>query len=91
MKPSTLSLFEQEMHDQVAAARDAVIEAKGRQDPLLLQAAEAHLESLVDLARRNGVIVDAADAAAPAVDAPGSLEPAGPLLADPQPLAAPAV
>ena len=81
MKPSTQSLFEQEMHDQVAAARDAVTEASGRQDPLLLQAAEAHLEALVDLARRNGVIVDADTESAPST---------GSLLADPQPLAAPA-
>jgi hypothetical protein len=57
MKPSTKSLFEQEMHDQVSAARDAVTEAIQRSDPLLLQAAQSHLESLVDLARRNGVIV----------------------------------
>ena len=84
MKPSTLSLFEQEMHDQVAAARDAVTEAQGRQDPLLLQAAEAHLESLVDLARRNGVTVDA--------DTPAATDPApGSILAGPEPLAAPAV
>jgi hypothetical protein len=82
MKPSTLSLFEQEMHDQVAAARDAVIEAGTRSDPLLLQAAEAHLESLVDLARRNGVVVD------PIEPDPA---PATPLLGGPQPLAAPAV
>jgi hypothetical protein len=82
MKPSTLSLFEQEMHDQVAAARDAVTEAEGRNDPLLLQAAQAHLESLVDLARRNGVVLD------PLEPDPG---PAAPLLSGPQPLAAPAV
>ena len=67
MKPSTMTLFEQEMHDQVAAAHDAVTEAGRRGDPLLLQAAQAHLESLVDLARRNGVPIDAgiAGAAAP--------------------------
>jgi hypothetical protein len=59
MKPSTMTLFEQEMHDQVAAAQDAVTEAERRSDPLLLQAAQAHLESLVDLARRNGVPIDA--------------------------------
>ena len=82
MKPSTLSLFEQEMHDQVAAARDAVTEAERRSDPLLLQAAQSHLESLVDLARRNGVIVDQGEAAAAS---------ATPLLGGPQPLAAPAV
>ena len=84
MKPSTMSLFEQEMHDQVAAARDAVEAAKGRNDPLLLQAAEAHLESLVDLARRNGVIVDGTESAVAA-------EPTGGLIAEPTPLAAPAV
>ena len=67
MKPSTMTLFEQEMHDQVAAAQDAVTEAERRSDPLLLQAAQAHLESLVDLARRNGVAIDAVlgDAAEP--------------------------
>jgi hypothetical protein len=72
MKPSTMTLFEQEMHDQVSAAHDAVLEAERRGDPLLLQAAQAHLESLADLARRNGVSIDPvivdrviADAAAP--------------------------
>jgi len=59
VKPSTLSLFEREMLDQLAAARDALTEAERRGEPLLIQAAAAHLESLVDLARRNGVIVDA--------------------------------
>ena len=57
-KKSTLSLFEREMHDQVAAARLAVEEAGRRGDPLLLQAAESHLDGLLDLARRNGVAVD---------------------------------
>jgi hypothetical protein len=69
IKPSTTSLFEQEMHDQVEAARAAVLEAEGRGDPLLLQAAQSHLESLVDLARRNGLLLDPGVdvAAAPAV------------------------
>jgi hypothetical protein len=58
MKPTTMTLFEREMHDQLAAARDVVAEAQRRGDPLLLQAAEAHLDSLVDLARRNGVPID---------------------------------
>jgi hypothetical protein len=58
-KKSTLSLFEREMHDQVAAARLAVEEAERRADPLLLQAAQSHLDGLLDLARRNGVTVDA--------------------------------
>jgi hypothetical protein len=59
VKPSTLSLFECEMLDQLAAARDALTEAERRGEPLLVQAAAAHLESLVDLARRNGVMIDA--------------------------------
>jgi hypothetical protein len=54
-KPETLSLFEREMRDQVAAARDAVVEAECRNDPLLVQAAQSHLDGLLDLARRNGV------------------------------------
>jgi len=58
VKPSTLSLFEREMLDQLAAARDALTEAERRGEPLLVQAAAAHLESLVDLARRNGVFLE---------------------------------
>jgi hypothetical protein len=65
MQPSTVSLFEREMQDQVAAARAAVEEAGRRSDPLLLQAAQSHLDSLVDLARRNGLLVDAGPEAAP--------------------------
>jgi len=60
VKPATLSLFEREMHDQIAAARAAVEEAGRRDDPLLLQAATSHLDGLLDLARRNGVLIDTA-------------------------------
>ncbi|HEX4654464.1 MAG TPA: hypothetical protein VH274_01840 [Mycobacteriales bacterium] len=56
VKPSTLSLFETEMHDQLAAARDALTEAERRGESLLIHAAAAHLEGLVDLARRNGIL-----------------------------------
>ena len=63
LKPGTLSLFEREMHDQVAAAQAAVEEAKRRDDPLLLQAASSHLDGLLDLARRNGVMIEAAQPA----------------------------
>jgi len=59
VKPTTLSLFETEMQDQLAAARDALTEAERRGEPLLVQAAAAHLESLADLARRNGLLIDA--------------------------------
>jgi hypothetical protein len=58
MKPSTQSLFEREMHDQLAAGRDALTEAERRGEPLLVQAAASHLESLIDLARRNGLLID---------------------------------
>jgi hypothetical protein len=58
MKPSTMSLFEREMRDQVAAAQAAVAEAERRNDPLLLQAAQSHLDGLLDLARRNGIHAD---------------------------------
>ena len=68
VKPSTMSLFEREMQDQLAAARDALTEAERRGEPLLIQAAAGHLESLIDLARRNGILVDATEPlAAPAV------------------------
>jgi len=57
-KAETLSLFEREITDQIAAGRAAVEEAERRGEPLLLQAAQSHLEGLIDLARRNGVAVD---------------------------------
>ena len=59
LKPSTLTLFEREMHDQIAAARAALDEAAKRDDPLLQQAAASHLDGLLDLARRNGVLIEA--------------------------------
>ena len=79
MKPSTMSLFEREIRDQIAAAHDAVAEAANRQDPLLLQAAESHRDALVALARRNGVLLDDAVPVAPEPTAAG----------DDTPLAAP--
>jgi hypothetical protein len=57
-KPTTLSLFERVMHDQIAAARDALAVAQRRDDPLLTQAAQSHLDGLLDLARRNGITVE---------------------------------
>ncbi len=55
------SLFEREMHDQIEAAQAAVVEAARRGDTLLEQAAQNHLESLLGLARRNGVAVQLSD------------------------------
>ena len=46
MKPETMSLFEREMRDQVAAAREALAHAERKNDPLLVQAAQAHLDGL---------------------------------------------
>jgi len=66
MKPDTMSLFEQEMNEQVTAARTAVGDAERRGDPLLVQAAQSHLEGLLDLARRNGLLVGTDTAVAPA-------------------------
>ena len=65
MKPETASLFEREMHDQVLSAQDAVIEAERRGDVLLVQAAISHLDGLLDLARRNGLIIDSPAASEP--------------------------
>ena len=66
LKPATQSLFEREMHDQIAAARAALDEAGRRDDPLLVQAASSHLDGLLDLARRNGIIIEADTESQPA-------------------------
>lgn len=50
-----MSLFEREMRSQVAAAQAAVTDAETSTDPLLIQAARSHLDSLLSLARRNGL------------------------------------
>jgi hypothetical protein len=55
MSKSTQSLFESEMRKQVAAAELAVLEAIDGGDPLLVEAARGHLDSLVALAHRNGL------------------------------------
>ncbi len=60
MQRSTMSLFEREIRAQVDAARRAVREAERGDDLALADAARAHLQSLVDLAGRNGVSIDAA-------------------------------
>jgi hypothetical protein len=77
MEPTTMSLFEREIRAQVDAARLAVAEAERRDDLTLADAARAHLQSLVDLAARNGVSV--ADEtpvvvaqATPSIDADGT-------------------
>ena len=56
----TVSLFEREMRSQVATAQTAVSDAESGGDPLLLQAARNHLDSLLSLARRNGLTFESA-------------------------------
>ena len=69
MQPTPpVSLFEQEMRDQVAAAESAVIEALGSGDPILVEAARGHLDGLVNLAHRNGLEIKPLIADDPVVD-----------------------
>jgi hypothetical protein len=55
--PSTSSLFEREMRDQITAAEAGVLDSLGTADPILIESARGHLDGLVDLARRNGIDV----------------------------------
>lgn len=57
----TPSLFERELHDQIEAAQATVAEAVRRGDELLEQAARNNLDSLLALARRNGVQIELSD------------------------------
>jgi hypothetical protein len=56
--PSTRSLFESEMMDQVEAAEAAVRRAEGDDDAVSADAARGHLDNLLSLARRNGLSID---------------------------------
>jgi hypothetical protein len=51
----TTPLFEREMRNQIAAASAAVTDAAAGGDQVLLDAAQDHLDGLIDLARRNGL------------------------------------
>jgi hypothetical protein len=53
------SLFETEMRAQVAAAEARVRDATELGDPVLVEASIAHLDGLLDLARRNGLEIEA--------------------------------
>jgi hypothetical protein len=55
--PSTRSLFESEMLQQVEAAEAAVRNAESCDDSLSADAARGHLENLLSLARRNGLAI----------------------------------
>jgi hypothetical protein len=68
MQPTSLSLFEQEMRDQVASAEAGVLDALGTGDPILIEAARGHLDGLVNLAHRNGLTIKPLIADEPAID-----------------------
>jgi hypothetical protein len=52
------SLFETEMRAQVAAAEARVRDATALGDPVMVEASRAHLDGLLDLARRNGLEIE---------------------------------
>jgi hypothetical protein len=43
------------MRTQIAAAQAGVLNAQADGDPILVDAAQGHLDGLIDLARRNGL------------------------------------
>jgi hypothetical protein len=67
MQPTSPSLFEREMRDQVAAAEAGVLDALGTGDPILIEAARGHLDGLVSLAHRNGLSLKPLIADEPAI------------------------
>jgi hypothetical protein len=58
VKPSTRSLFESEMLEQVEAAEAAVRNAETDDDAVSADAARGHLDNLISLARRNGLTIE---------------------------------
>jgi hypothetical protein len=58
VKPSTRSLFESEMLEQVEAAEAAVRRAETDDDAVSADAARGHLDNLISLARRNGLSIE---------------------------------
>jgi hypothetical protein len=87
VKMSTRSLFESEMVDQVHAAEAAVREAESCDDALSADAARSHLDSLLSLARRNGLSI-ASELSTPVLERP---TPTLSLLDGGEPAPAPAV
>jgi hypothetical protein len=70
MQPTSTSLFEAEMRDQVAAAEAAVLDSLGTGDPILIEAARGHLDGLVNLAHRNGIEIKPLITDEPAISLP---------------------
>jgi hypothetical protein len=92
--PSTRSLFESEMLQQVEAAEAAVRNAETCDDAVSADAARGHLENLLSLARRNGLSIESS------LPSPNATSPSPVLslitslttvVAEPDPAAAPAV
>jgi hypothetical protein len=54
-------LFEREMRTQIAAAQAAVTDATAGSDPVLIDAAQDHLDGLIALAQRNGLEITVID------------------------------
>jgi hypothetical protein len=65
MTTTTTPLFEREMRTQIAAAQAGVVDAQADGDPILIDAAQGHLDGLIDLARRNGLDIAPQPAAEP--------------------------
>jgi hypothetical protein len=91
--PSTRSLFESEMLQQVEAAEAAVRKAESCDDAVSADAARGHLENLISLARRNGLsiessLVDSTPSATPVLSLITSLTTT---ITEPDPATAPAV
>jgi len=91
--PSTRSLFESEMLQQVEAAEAAVRKAENCDDAVSADAARGHLENLISLARRNGLAIESSltssrPAVAPVLSLITSLTTT---VTEPEPAAAPAV
>lgn len=61
MTTTTTPLFEREMRTQIKAAEAGVQSAAADGDPILLDAAQGHLDGLIDLARRNGLDITLPD------------------------------
>ncbi len=53
------------MRTQIAAAQAGVLDAQADGDPILVDAAQGHLDGLLDLARRNGLDLTSQSAGQP--------------------------
>jgi hypothetical protein len=90
--PSTGSLFESEMFQQVEAAEAAVRKAESADDAVSADAARGHLDNLLSLARRNGLsITSSLSGESPAAPVLSLITSITTTVTEPDPAAAPAV